>query len=181
MATGTRCYKGHARADLHRYRRLCLKTHAIFEQQATCTSMHRMQALKQQGQQLFHTVALMHECPIGNGATSCAICVDSEAYGSSRPSREHPDPFPLLSRAADAPELTPSGKERLRAELHPYKRLCKLTHQTFREQERCTSLEEMAGLASAALEGLFGATEEPPPPMCMEQAAYGNLCPRSGI
>ena len=88
-----------------------------------------MLALIQHGKQLFHSVALMHVCQVRGGM--CAMCADGEAYGNRRPRNEYPDPFPLLSNVPDVPEMTPRYEASLKAELHPYKVLCKLTHLTF--------------------------------------------------
>jgi len=180
------------RRKLHTYRRLCFKAHSIFDQQATCASMRQMHVLVKQGKHLFYSVALRHVCQIGNGFTGCAICADIDAYGSCRPRNENPDPFPLLSNVPDVPEMTPEYKELLEPHLHPYKRLCKLTHSTFEKQERCATLQTMRRLAVDAMD-LFETTEEPQIHACqmencgpsciscMERAAYGNIRPRSDI
>ena len=189
--TRSRCQ--HARAHLHPYRRLCRKTYAVFEQQAKCTSLHQMRALMQQGKQLFHSVALMHVCQIGAGDSSCAMCADRDAYGCFRPQRDHPDPFPLLSNMlVGGPRMTPDYQQWLHDELHLYRKLCKLTHLVFETQGTCTTSKQMARLATDAM-GLFDKTEEQRMPaclrgkcgaacaLCMEHAAYGDVCPRRGM
>ena len=180
------------RAELHPYRRLCKKTHEIFMHQTSCTSMQQAQARAQQGKMLFHSVALMHVCPRDAGSTACAMCADGNAYGHRRPRIETPCPFPLLSNGEVGDLETPPNHEellQLLALLHPYRRLCKLTHLAFENQEKCTTLAEIQQLATDALD-LFATSEDPREQacmtetcgagceLCMEHAAYGVHRPR---
>ena len=87
--------------------------------------------------------------------------------------------------------MTPDYQQWLHAELHLYRQLCKLTHLAFEKQGTCTTLQQMARLATDAM-GLFDKTEEQQMPaclrgkcgvtcaLCMEHAAYGDVCPRRG-
>ena len=183
------------RAELHPYRRLCKKTHEIFMHQTSCTSMQQAQARAQQGKMLFHSVALMHVCPRDAGSTACAMCADGNAYGHRRPRIETPCPFPLLSNGEVGDLETPPNHEellQLLALLHPYRRLCKLTHLAFENQEKCTTLAEIQQLATNALD-LFATSEDPREQacmtetcgagceLCMEHAAYGVHRPRHAI
>ena len=193
MVAATRgSYDKHARGKKHPYRRLCFKTYAIFEEQKACTSIAQMHTLVQQGKQLYYSVALMHVCQIGNGATVCTMCADGIAYGHRRPKDEAPDPFPSLSAVSDVPGMAPEYRETLQAELHPHRRLCKQTFAVFEKQEACTTLQKMRRLAIEAMD-LFDMAEVPQMHacqmgncgmrciLCMEQAAYGRVRPRGDI
>jgi len=177
---------------MHPYRRLCKKTHAIFEQQRSCTAVAHMLALIKQGKKLFHTVALKHVCQISDENAPCAICADGNAYGHSRPLDESLDPFAFLSQVPNVPDMTPEYKELLKAKLHPYRRLCKLAHLIFEKQEKCTTLKKMRRLAIDAMD-LFDNGAEPQMDTCqtgrcgtsciscMERVAYGSIRPRADI
>ena len=82
-------------------------------------------------------------------------------------------------------------KDVVQTELHPYRRLCKLTQKMFEEQGKVTSLTKMKSLAIDAM-NLFE-TEQPQLQacqirscrmtckLCMVRAAYGNVRPANGM
>ena len=149
-----------------------------------------MPALIKQGKQLFYSVALTHICNgNSNGNARCAICADGDAYGNRRPLNESPDSFPSLSRVPDVPDMTPEHEASLKAQLHPYRRLCKLAHLIFEQQEKCNTLKNMRRLAIDAMD-LYDNAEESQMHacqtgssciLCMKRAAYGSIRPRRHI
>lgn len=193
VAMTRRCYGQHVTGKMHPYRRLCIKTFAIFEQQRSSTTIAQMLALIKQGKQLFYSVALMHVCDFSNGNEVCAMCADGAAYGNRRPQSESPDPFPLLSKVPNVADMTPEYEALLKAKLHPYRRLCKLAYLIFEKQEKRTTLTKMRRLAIDAVD-LFDNTEEPQMHTCqmghcgtsciiscMKRAAYGTIRPKTKI
>lgn len=152
-----------------------------------------MKPLVKQGKLLFYSVALKHICKNDDGDTDCTMCAEADAYGSYRPRNEDPDPFPALSNGGrDELEMTQHDRALLQAELHPYRRLCKLTREVFDDQEKRKTLVQMKRLAANAMD-LFEPTQNPtllasqmgkcnaPCANCLELAAYGHFRPKNAI
>ena len=179
--------KEHVRAALHPYKRLCMETYMILEQQVTCETQQEMRDTLQQAKLMFCSVALMHVCEKRAGESGCSICQERDAYGSQRPRYSVPIPLFLM----DAPTTATRYEQAFATELHPYRRLCKMVYMTFEKQRHRNSFERMKAIAAEAISRLFvedsnvhlcamdgGAMECS---ICMDHSAYGRHRPKDGI